>query len=183
MARPQPLDPARLLALARQGAEKAREALAGMDPREQAALVCEAPLAQRADLVELLPAPERVIPALPPAELCFTAKAIGLADAGLLLRHAPCNGRALADPVCRCEEVELAAIDAALAAGATSLAAIKRATRAGMGRCQGRYCGPLLAGLLHERTGRALDEFAFFAPRPPVRPVPIGAIATAEESP
>ena len=96
---------------------------------------------------------------------------------------APCNGRALADPVCRCEEVELAAIDAALAAGATSLAAIKRATRAGMGRCQGRYCGPLLAGLLHERTGRALDEFAFFAPRPPVRPVPIGAIATAEESP
>ena len=88
MARPQPLDPARLLALARQGAEKAREALAGMDPREQAALVCEAPLAQRADLVELLPAPERVIPALPPAELCFTAKAIGLADAGLLLRHA-----------------------------------------------------------------------------------------------
>ena len=96
---------------------------------------------------------------------------------------APCNGRALADPVCRCEEVELAAIDAALAAGATSLAAIKRATRAGMGRCQGRYCGPLLAGLLHERTGRALDEFAFFAPRPPVRPVPIGAIATAEERP
>lgn len=92
------------------------------------------------------------------------------------------KGPALADPVCRCEEVELAAITSALSAGAASLAAIKRATRAGMGRCQGRYCGPLLAKLLHERAGCALDENAFFAPRPPVRPVPLGAIATAEES-
>jgi hypothetical protein len=50
-----------------------------------------------------------------------------------------------------------------------------------MGRCQGRYCGPLLAELLHARIGRGLDELAFFAPRPPVRPVPLGAIATAEE--
>ena len=82
--------------------------------------------------------------------------------------------------VCRCEEVALAAIDAALAAGATSLAALKRATRVGMGRCQGRYCGPLLAELLHERAGLPLDEYAFFAPRPPVRPVPIGAIAAGE---
>jgi NADPH-dependent 2,4-dienoyl-CoA reductase/sulfur reductase-like enzyme len=87
-----------------------------------------------------------------------------------------------ATAVCRCEEVELGAVQAALSAGATSLAAIKRATRAGMGRCQGRYCGPLLAELLHQRTGRSLDELAFFAPRPPVRPVPLGAIATAEET-
>ena len=82
--------------------------------------------------------------------------------------------------ICRCEEVELATIEAALSAGASSLAALKRATRVGMGRCQGRYCGPLLAELLHERTGRVLDELAFFAPRPPVRPVPLGAIAAAE---
>ncbi|MFO1049633.1 MAG: NAD(P)/FAD-dependent oxidoreductase [Geminicoccaceae bacterium] len=95
---------------------------------------------------------------------------------------APCQSPVLADPVCRCEEVELAAIESALATGATSLAAIKHATRAGMGRCQGRYCGPLLARLLHERAGRPLDELAFFAPRPPVRPVPLGAIATAEET-
>lgn len=97
---------------------------------------------------------------------------------------APWAGLASADPatpVCRCEEVELATVEAAVSGGATSLGAIKRATRAGMGRCQGRYCGPLLAGLLHERTGRALDELAFFAPRPPVRPVPLGAIATVEE--
>ena len=82
--------------------------------------------------------------------------------------------------ICRCEEVELEGIHAALAAGAASLAALKRATRVGMGRCQGRYCGPMLAELLHERAGLPLDEFAFFAPRPPVRPVPLGAIAVGE---
>ena len=52
------------------------------------ALVCEAPLPERGALLELLPAPEAVVPALPEAELCFTAKAIGLADAGWLLAHA-----------------------------------------------------------------------------------------------
>lgn len=81
-------EPAALLALARRSPDAAREALAGRDVRAQAALVCETPLALRADLIELLPAPERVIPALPDAELCFTAKAMGLADAGLVLRYA-----------------------------------------------------------------------------------------------
>jgi NAD(P)H-nitrite reductase large subunit len=79
--------------------------------------------------------------------------------------------------ICRCEEVGLEAIDGAVADGAGSLGALKRATRAGMGRCQGRYCGPLLAGLVHDRLGRPLDELAFFAPRPPIKPVPLAIIA------
>ena len=74
----------------------------------------------------------------------------------------------------------MAEIDAAMADGAASPAAVKRATRTGMGRCQGRYCGPLLAGLLHQRTGRPLDELSFFAPRPPIKPVPLAAIADLE---
>ena len=79
--------------------------------------------------------------------------------------------------VCRCEEVTLASVDGAITDGAASLGAIKRATRCGMGRCQGRYCGPLLAEHLHERLGRPLDELAFFAPRPPIKPVPLSTIA------
>jgi len=50
--------------------------------------VCETPVARRAELLDLLRAPEQVIPRLPEAELCFTVKAIGLADAGWLLAHA-----------------------------------------------------------------------------------------------
>lgn len=90
MPRPTELPPeaSRVLALARRDRSAAKAALAALDVDAQAALVCGTPLARRAELLELLPAPERVVPALPEAELCFTAKAIGLADAGWLLEHA-----------------------------------------------------------------------------------------------
>jgi len=80
--------PRRILALARQDRNAARRELAGLSVDEQVALVCETPLPARAELLALLPVPEAVVPALPEAELCFTAKAIGLADAGWLLAHA-----------------------------------------------------------------------------------------------
>lgn len=75
--------------------------------------------------------------------------------------------------ICRCEEVSLGRIEAAIAAGATSAGAVKQCTRAGMGRCQGRYCGPIVDALTahHNTTGR--DEFSGFAPRLPVKPVAI----------
>jgi hypothetical protein len=45
-----------------------------------------------------------------------------------------------------------------------------------MGRCQGRYCGQLLAEHLAETQGRALDSHALFAPRAPVKPIAIADI-------
>lgn len=77
-----------ILELARRDRGSAREALAALGVEEQVALVCETPVAQRAELLELSPNPEAVIPALPEAELCFTVKSLGLADAGWLLEHA-----------------------------------------------------------------------------------------------
>jgi hypothetical protein len=78
----------RVLALAREDRDGARAALATLPVDEQVALVCETPVARRAELLDLLREPERVIPRLPEAELCFTVKAIGLADAGWVLAHA-----------------------------------------------------------------------------------------------
>ncbi|WP_439596899.1 FAD-dependent oxidoreductase [Falsiroseomonas sp.] len=80
----------------------------------------------------------------------------------------PFPGLSLAQPetlICRCEEVMLAQIDAAIAAGPADIGEVKRRTRCGMGRCQGRYCGPLLAA----RMG--VDDS--FAPRVPARPLRI----------
>ena len=71
----------------------------------------------------------------------------------------------------------MARINAALADGQPSIAEVKQRTRAGMGRCQGRYCAPVLAALLAERQGRPLDERAYFAPRAPVKPVLIADLA------
>jgi len=78
--------------------------------------------------------------------------------------------------ICRCEELTLAEIDSGFAEGTQSIGAVKRATRAGMGRCQGRYCGPVLAALAASRQGRPLDEAAHWAPRPPVKPIRIADI-------
>lgn len=77
-----------LIELARRDRSAAERALAALPLDEQLALVCDAPLAERARLLDLLPAPEAIVPALPTAELCFTVKAIGLADAAWMLELA-----------------------------------------------------------------------------------------------
>jgi len=79
--------------------------------------------------------------------------------------------------VCRCEAVTLGDIEAAVKDGATSLGGIKQRTRLGMGPCQGRYCAPNAAEFLADRTGEAVDEYSYFAPRPPLKPVRIEDIA------
>lgn len=82
--------------------------------------------------------------------------------------------------VCRCEEITKGALDAALSDGHTDIGAVKRATRVGMGRCQGRYCAPALAGYMARRTGADVQDLSFFAPRIPIKPVGIGTLVAAE---
>jgi NADPH-dependent 2,4-dienoyl-CoA reductase/sulfur reductase-like enzyme len=78
--------------------------------------------------------------------------------------------------ICRCEELSRAEIEAGIAPGSESIGAVKRQTRSGMGRCQGRYCGPIIAALSAEHQGEALNEAGHWAPRPPVKPIRIGDI-------
>jgi len=79
--------------------------------------------------------------------------------------------------VCRCESVSRAAIDAAIGQGAGTLGAVKRRTRAGMGRCQGRYCESTIAAVVPVAPAVPRDELFGFSPRAPIRPVRIGSIA------
>lgn len=96
------------------------------------------------------------------------------------LYRAPVLFDQLATPktiICRCEEVALSDIDKALDSGITALGALKRETRLGMGRCQGRTCAPLAQERIAAATGRPVSDSDGFAPRPPLRPVTIGEIA------
>lgn len=53
------------------------------------------------------------------------------------------------DPIiCRCEEIRRSEILEAIEEGCTSVAEVKRYTRAGMGACQGRTCGRLIENML-----------------------------------
>lgn len=78
--------------------------------------------------------------------------------------------------ICRCEEVTAGSVRAAIALGASDPGAVKRATRAGMGRCQGRYCTPPLLRLLVE-AGRKQSPESLFAPQSPIRPLQLGQLA------
>lgn len=78
--------------------------------------------------------------------------------------------------ICRCEDVDAAAIHAAIADGARTVAAVKMWTRAGMGPCQGRTCGPALAGLVARACGGTVAAAGFNAPHLPLRPVPIAVV-------
>ncbi|MEV2194017.1 NAD(P)/FAD-dependent oxidoreductase [Streptomyces phaeochromogenes] len=72
--------------------------------------------------------------------------------------------------VCRCEEVPASAIREAVdELGAGDVRTVKLLTRAGMGWCQGRMCGPAVAGLAR------CPETPFR--RPFARPVPLGVLA------
>jgi NADPH-dependent 2,4-dienoyl-CoA reductase/sulfur reductase-like enzyme len=78
--------------------------------------------------------------------------------------------------VCRCESVTRGTIERALCDGANTTGALKRRTRAGMGRCQGRYCEAILVQMLSEGGRDAGDESSSFAPRAPVIPIRISEL-------
>lgn len=79
--------------------------------------------------------------------------------------------------VCRCEEVQAAEVNHAIEQGGTTLNDVKRYTRCGMGFCQGRICGQVLVPLIASRAGVSPADAGLFTARPPVKPVPLGALA------
>jgi len=83
--------------------------------------------------------------------------------------------------VCRCEEVSFATLQQALDDGISTVGAIKRHTRIGMGRCQGRYCAATLDEKVCALTGSQRSELSGFAPRLPVKPVTIAELAGSLE--
>ena len=88
------------------------------------------------------------------------------------------NQFASADTViCRCEGVTRATIETAIQSGAATLGAVKRRTRAGMGRCQGRYCESLVAAMMPDDPAVPRDELFPLAPRAPVKPIRIKDLA------
>ena len=79
--------------------------------------------------------------------------------------------------ICRCEEVGAADVAHAIQHGAMTVDDVKRRTRAGMGACQGIFCIPAVAAMVAEGTGAEINELSPMTSRPPVRPIPLGALA------
>ncbi len=83
--------------------------------------------------------------------------------------------------ICRCEGVGMSQIQASIhRSGAQTVNQVKKLTRAGMGLCQGRTCAKLVEILLAS-NGAASAGGEPYQARPPVRAVPVGALAAAAD--
>jgi NADPH-dependent 2,4-dienoyl-CoA reductase/sulfur reductase-like enzyme len=86
---------------------------------------------------------------------------------------------ALADPenvLCRCEAVSAMQVGGAVQDGALTPGDVKRATRAGMGECQGTHCRALIARAVSLLTGRPAEAEPPMSFRPPVRPLALSQL-------
>ncbi len=80
--------------------------------------------------------------------------------------------------ICRCELVSRGAIRQAVAEGCPGPNQLKAFTRAGMGPCQGRMCGPLVTGVITNLSGESPNAVGHYNIRSPFRPVTVSEIAS-----
>ena len=78
--------------------------------------------------------------------------------------------------ICRCEDVTMGEIRSAIREGYHTPGAIKKATRTGMGRCQGRTCGPILYDIISAYTRKPPNEICLLSVRPPIKPVTFDSV-------
>lgn len=77
--------------------------------------------------------------------------------------------------VCRCEDVTRQEIDDAIDQGAGEINQVKAWTRCGMGPCQGRVCGDVVAELVAARVG-SRERAGQYTARLPLRPLPMAEL-------
>lgn len=83
--------------------------------------------------------------------------------------------------ICRCEEVRAGDIRALARQGCLGPNQTKALSRAGMGACQGRFCGQTVSALIASETGQTMAETGSYRIRFPIKPVTLGEIAALED--
>ncbi len=84
--------------------------------------------------------------------------------------------------VCRCEAVTLAQLDEAMEElGPDGSNRLKAFSRIGMGRCQGRVCGPYICEYLAARTGSPVSAISPLRPQAPIKPLAFAKAARHAE--
>ncbi len=79
--------------------------------------------------------------------------------------------------VCRCEQVSVADVRAAVDDGAATVSGVRGRTRLGMGPCQGRMCSQSCAEITARVKGIGVAEAGRVRARTPARPVQLGDLA------
>lgn len=78
--------------------------------------------------------------------------------------------------LCRCERITAGQLRQAAREGpAPEINRAKALTRVGMGRCQGRVCGPAAAEVLAAALSVPIDQVGALRAQPPIKPIPLAA--------
>lgn len=80
--------------------------------------------------------------------------------------------------ICRCEAVTAGEVRALARSGCMGPNQLRAFSRAGMGPCMGRQCGPAITRLMAEETWRTPAQTGHFSIRTPLKPVTLGALAS-----
>ncbi|MGG5809064.1 FAD-dependent oxidoreductase [Falsiroseomonas sp. CW058] len=75
--------------------------------------------------------------------------------------------------LCRCEAITAGELRAAALSPAPEMNRAKALSRVGMGRCQGRVCGPPAAEVLAAALGVPVAQAGRLRGQPPVKPIPL----------
>ena len=78
--------------------------------------------------------------------------------------------------ICRCENVTIGKIKSALMDDFLSWPSLKKATRCGMGRCQGRICGTILEEILTLFGYKYASQLKPYSVRFPVKSIPVNVL-------
>jgi len=85
--------------------------------------------------------------------------------------------------ICRCEEVTAGKIRDYARMGCLGPNQAKAFGRAGMGPCQGRYCGLTVTQILAQENNQTPDDTGYYRIRPPLKPVTLGELALMDTDP
>ncbi len=80
--------------------------------------------------------------------------------------------------ICRCEELTLRDIKNTIGKDTIEMNELKRMTRMGMGRCQGRMCAPTVQEIIARQSEIPAAEIAYLTQRPPTQLVPIEVLTS-----
>jgi thioredoxin reductase len=75
--------------------------------------------------------------------------------------------------ICRCENITMGTIKKAIRQDFVTSGGIKKATRCGMGRCQGRICGTIISDIIMALTNKTPEETGPSLSRAPVKNIAI----------
>ena len=82
--------------------------------------------------------------------------------------------------ICRCEELSLKDIRDTIEIGLVGPNQLKSFCRAGMGPCQGRFCGLTVQELIAKQTNRPAADVGYYRLRPPIKPLRLEELANLQ---